>query len=136
MCENLDGLETLQIDENNTLTSAVVDIILRSPTAQTLSFVSFYCTPGVNSAGILRLARGCPRLREIYWHAHGMTPLAATWPEGTLHGKNVDDLAALLKERYRGHAGRPFLIEHFSKFGPWPRVEAIWRYRGYPNHSD
>ena len=131
MCENL-KLEVLHIDSNNTLTPAVVDIILRSPTAQSLSSVSFFHTTAFTSAGILRLARGCPRLREIYWHAQGMTPLA----DGINNGKNVDDLAALLKERYRGHAGRPFLIEHFSKFGPWPRVEAIWRYRGYPNHSD
>ena len=134
MCENLDGLETLQIDENNTLTSAVVDIILRSPTAQTLSFVSFYCTPGVNSAGILRLVRGCPRLGQGYWHVQGMTPLGYDSLDGTLHGKNVDDLLALLKERNRGHPNWNFYVDPFKTLGPW-KLSEKWRYAHYPNQD-
>ena len=133
MCENL-KLEALHIDDNNTLTHAVVDIIVRSPTAATLSFVSFSCTPGVNSAGILRLARGCPRLGEMYWHVQGMTPLGYDSLDGTLHGKNVDDLLALLKERSRGHPDWHFYVDPFKTFGPW-KLSEKWRYAHYPNQD-
>ena len=114
ICENL-KLEDLSIDRNDTLTPAVVDIILRSPTAQTLSEVAFYRSQAVTSAGILRLVRGCPRLRELAWYVEGLTPLAVAWPEGTQHGKNVDDLNVLLKARGRSRAINPF-----KKFGPDP----------------
>ena len=133
MCENL-KLEALHIDDNNTLTNAVVDIILRSPTAATLSFVSFSCTPGVNSAGILRLARGCPRLAQMYWHVQGMTPLGYDSLDGTLHGKNVDDLLALLKER-SGQSDWHGYVDPFKTFGPWKLAEK-WRYAHYPNSSE
>ena len=118
ICENL-ALENLSIDRNDTLTPAVVDIILRSPTAQTLSEVAFFRSQAVTSAGILRLVRGCPRLRELAWYVEGLTPLAVAWPEGTQHGKNVDDLNALLKERGRGHA-ITFSVDPFKRFGPEP----------------
>ena len=132
MCENL-KLEALHIDDNNTLTNAVVDI-LRSPTAATLSFVSFSCTPGVNSAGILRLVRGCPRLGQGYWHVQGMMPLGYDSLDGTLHGKNVDDLLALLKER-SGQSDWHGYVDPFKKFGPWKLAEK-WRYAHYPNSSE
>ena len=132
MCENL-KLEALHIDDNNTLTNAVVDI-LRSPTAATLSFVSFSCTPGVNSAGILRLARGCSRLAQMYWHVQGMTPLGYDSLDGTLHGKNVDDLLALLKER-SGQSDWHGYVDPFKTFGPWKLAEK-WRYAHYPNSSE
>ena len=118
ICENL-ALENLSIDRNDTLTPAVVDIILRSPTAQTLSEVAFFRSQALTSAGILRLVRGCPRLRELAWYVEGLTPLAVAWPEGTQHGKNVDDLNALLKERGRGHA-ITFSVDPFKRFGPEP----------------
>ncbi len=118
ICENL-ALENLSIDRNDTLTPDVVDIILRSPTAQTLSDVAFFRSQSVTSAGILRLVRGCPRLRELAWYVEGLTPLAVAWPEGTQHGKNVDDLNALLKERGRGHA-ITFSVDPFKRFGPEP----------------
>ena len=118
ICENL-ALENLSIDRNDTLTPDVVDIILRSPTAQTLSEVAFFRSQAVTSAGILRLVRGCPRLRELAWYVEGLTPLAVAWPEGTQHGKNVDDLNALLKERGRGHA-ITFSVDPFKRFGPEP----------------
>ena len=131
MCENL-KLEALTINDNDTLTPAVVDIILQSPTAESLSAASFHCTAGFTSAGILRLVRGCPRLAKATWFATGLTPLAAAWPEGTLHGKNVDDLNVLLKDRYRSHGD----LNPFRTFGPWPLSEVRWRYgphSAYPN---
>ena len=114
ICENL-ALENLSIDRNDTLTPDVVDIILRSPTAQTLSDAAFFRSQAVTSAGMLRLVRGCPRLWNLAWYVEGLTPLAVAWPEGTQHGNNVDDLNALLKARGSGRAINPF-----KKFGPNP----------------
>jgi len=113
ICENL-KLEDLSIDRNDTLTPAVVDIILRSQTAETLSCASFSGTIAFNSGGILRLARGCPRLAQLTWRVRGLTPLA----DG--NGKNVDDLTALLKERCRGHSDWSFSVDPFERFGPEP----------------
>ena len=47
------------------MTSAVVDIILRSPTAQSLSAACFRDLPAIAPADVLRLARGCPRLTTL-----------------------------------------------------------------------
>ena len=118
ICENF-ALEDLSIDCNDTLTPSVVDIILRTPTAETLSSACFHNTSGFTSAGILRLVRGCPRLRKLWWYESGLTPLGTAWPEGTQHGKNVDDLNALLKERGRGLAVTSS-VDPFKKFGPDP----------------
>ena len=118
ICENF-ALEDLSIDCNDTLTPSVIDIILRSPTAETLSSACFHNTSGFTSAGILRLVRGCPRLRKLWWYESGLTPLGTAWPEGTQHGKNVDDLNALLKERGRGLAVTSS-VDPFKKFGPDP----------------
>jgi hypothetical protein len=115
ICENF-ALEALSIDDNSPLSPAAVDIILQSPTAQTLSGAAFFHNQAFNSAGILRLVRGCPRLRKLTWYGSGLTPLGTAWPEGTQHGKNVDDLNALLKARGRGRA-----VDPFKKFGPHPR---------------
>ena len=132
LCENL-KLESLQIDSNYTLTPEVVDILLRSPTAATLTWAQFHNTIAFTSAGILRLARGCPRLAQLTWHVSGITPLA----DGIDNGKNVDDLTALLRERCRGHADWTFSVDPFTRFGPWVLAEARWRYPSflYPNHS-
>ena len=132
LCENL-KLESLQIDSNYTLTPEVADILLRSPTAATLTWAQFHNTIAFTSAGILRLARGCPRLAQLTWHVSGITPLA----DGIDNGKNVDDLIALLKERCRGHADWTFSVDPFTRFGPWVLAEARWRYPSflYPNHS-
>ena len=129
MCENL-KLETLHIDRNDTLTPAVVDIISRSPTAETLSEASFSNTIAFTSGGILRLARGCPRLAQLTWHVQGLRPIADD------NGKNVDDLTALLKERCRGHSDSYFSVDPFKRFGPWNFSQVSWAYRDYPNHSD
>ena len=127
ICENF-ALEALIIDQNKTVTPAVVDIILRSPTAQTLCSASFYNTPAVNSAGILRLARGCPLLARLTWRLFKLSPLAVALPEATQHGKNVDDLTAILKERCRGHADWTFWVDPFIQYCPYPLAEK-WRYR-------
>ena len=131
LCETL-KLEKLQIDSNRSrLTPAVVDIILRSPTAETLSWACFSNTYAFTSGGILRLARNCPRLAQIIWRVQGL------WPLVDGNGKNVDDLTALLRERCRGHSDWYFSVDPFRKFGPWKLSEVSWAYRDYPNpHSE
>ena len=47
------------------MTSAVVDMILRSPTAQSLSFACIMDLPAITPGDVLRLARGCPRLTSL-----------------------------------------------------------------------
>ena len=129
ICENL-KLEKLQLDCNRRLTPSVVDIILQSPTAETLSWACFSNTVAFSSAGILRLARECPRLAQLTWRVQGLRPLA----DG--NGKNVDDLTALLKGRCRGHSNWHFSVDPFRKFGPWKLAEVGWAYRDYPIHSE
>ena len=135
MCESF-ALEALSIEDNSSLTPAAVDIIAQSPTAATLSRACFSNTIAFSSAGILRLARGCPRLAQLHWHVKGMTPLGYDSLDGTLHGKNVDDLLALLKERSRGQRSRgypdlQFYVDPFKTFGPW-KLSEKWRYAHYP----
>ena len=66
LCNNL-SLEKLYLGYENcsTLTSAVVDIILRSPTAQSLSGACIMDLPAIAPGDVLRLARGCPRLTAL-----------------------------------------------------------------------
>ena len=101
--------------------------MLRTPTAETLSGAIFRNTSAFTSAAILRLVRGCPRLFDLNWRETDglISPLGYDSLDGTLHGMNVDDLTALLKERCRGHADRSFYIDPFKKFGPWKEG---WRY--------
>ena len=93
LVENL-SLETLSIDENHTLTSEAVEIILRSPTAQTLSYGQFFRVDAFTSANILRLVRGCPKLVDLLWHLDC---------DRHVDGQNVEDLLALLKDRGKGN---------------------------------
>ena len=93
LVENL-SLETLSIDENHTLTSEAVEIILRSPTAQTLSYGQFFRVDAFTSANILRLVRGCPKLIDLLWHLDC---------DRHVDGQNVEDLLALLKDRGKGN---------------------------------
>ncbi len=66
LCNNL-SLEKLYLGYENcsTMTSAVVDIILRSPTAQSLSGACIMDLPAIAPGDVLRLARGCPRLTSL-----------------------------------------------------------------------
>ena len=47
------------------MTAAVVDVILRSPTAQSLSGACIMDLPAIAPGDVLRLARGCPRLTSL-----------------------------------------------------------------------
>ena len=120
-------LEIIDIKFNHTLTRAAVDLMLRTPTAETLSEAIFRSISAFTSAVILRLVRGCPRLAELNWSIQdgSISPLGYDSLDGTLHGKNVEDLKELLEERCRGQAGRSFYIDPFKEFGPWKQG---WRY--------
>ena len=66
ICNQL-SLEKLYLGYENcsTLTAAVVDVILRSPTAQSLSGACIMDLPAIAPGDVLRLARGCPRLTAL-----------------------------------------------------------------------
>ena len=92
ICENL-ALERLYVDANSLLTEGVIDIILASRTAQTLSDGHIYGVDAFTSTNMLRLARGCPKLVDLIWYLDGLTPLTDS------NGQNVDDLEELLESR-------------------------------------
>ena len=87
-------LKHLSIEENSTVTSGIIDIILASQAAQTLIELDFCGVDAFTSAaGVLRLVRGCPKVIYLYWYASGeriLTPLT----DG--NGQDVDELAELL----------------------------------------
>ena len=95
------------------LTPRVVDIILGSKTAQTLSDGQFYGVDAFTSANMLRLARGCPKLVDLVWFLDGLTPLT----DG--NGQNVDDLEELLKSRAKQSTEDTYFeIDVFEEHGP------------------
>ena len=108
-------LKHLSIEENSTVTSGIIDIILASQAAQTLIELDFCGVDAFTSAaGVLRLVRGCPKVIYLYWYASGeriLTPLT----DG--NGQDVDELAELLDSR----APRKgmYEIEVFDEYGPW-----------------
>ena len=108
LCELL-SLERLEITHMESLTPAAVDIIVDSPTAQTLRHFTDYETPIITSATLLRLVRGCPLLNDVDW----------TW-ESRLSpiedGANIDAINELLKSRGAKDQYRPFV-----EFGPSTR---------------
>ena len=113
MCRNL-PLEKLSIENNSTLTPGVVDIILASRAAETLSDVNFHRVDAFTSANILRLARGCPKLVDVVWYLRGLTPLT----DGA--GQDVDDLEELLESRGKQRSEETYYdIDVFQRFGPW-----------------
>ena len=70
----------------------------------------------------MRLARGCPKLTNVYWYAYDLTPLA----DG--NGQNVDDLTELLESRAKQSTEATYIeLEVFKEYGPW--TPDNWRYR-------
>jgi len=96
------------------MTPGVVDIILASRAAETLSDVNFHVVGAFTSANILRLARGCPKLVHLVWYLRGLTPLT----NGA--GQDVDDLQELLESRAAQSSEDTYYeIDVFQRFGPW-----------------
>jgi len=116
------ALERLIIDNNQTLTTGIVDTILASRAAQTLSDLSFSMVDAFTPANMLRLARGCPKLVDLIWHMDGMSPLS----DG--NGQNVDDLTVLLESRAKQISEDAYFeLDVFAEFGPWKPT--IYHYR-------
>ena len=105
ICNHL-SLEKLYLWNLNcdALTSAVVDIILRGPTAQSLSEACIMDLPAIAPVDVLRLARGCPRLTIL---DYSLDPVESD-DESDEHRvlsvadqSHVDNLVALLESRCR-----------------------------------
>ena len=114
ICELL-SLERLEITLMENLTPAAVDIILDSPTGQTLRYFNIYETPIITAATLLRLIRGCPLLNDVDW----------TW-ESRLSpiedGATIDAINELLRSRGGKDLDHPFVTFGPSQYGrPEPR---------------
>merc|ERR1712167_257457 len=92
MVSELLSLERLEITLMENLTPAAVDIILDSPTGQTLRYFNIYKCPIITPATLLRLVRGCPLLNELEW----------SWnerPSPIEDGATIDAINELLRRR-------------------------------------
>ena len=87
------SLEHLSFPVLRNLSPDVIDIILQSPSAQTLRHITiFYMHEVFNTPSILRLVRGCPLLRRVEWdHDLQLSPIE--------DGANIDAINELLKSR-------------------------------------
>ena len=107
------SLERLEITLMDNLTPAAVDIILDSPTAQTLRHFTDYETPIITSVTLLRLVRGCPLLNDVDWSwKERLSPIE--------DGANIDAINELLRSRGGKEEDqyRPFV-----EFGPSTRPD-------------
>jgi len=96
------------------LTPAAVDIIVDSPTAQTLRHFNAYETPIITAATMLRLVRGCPLLNDLHWCRGDSEPLSPIED-----GPTIDAINELLKSR-----GGKELDHPFETFGPYNRLDS------------
>ena len=113
LCESL-PLEHLTFSSMEWyLSRAVIDIILQSPSAQTLRGIRiFYMDEIFTPANLLRLVRGCPLLSEFEGDSGELlSPIE--------HGKTVKAINKLLKSR----GGKKNQYRPFVDFGPtqWGR---------------
>ena len=112
------ALECLYLHHGEELTPAIIDMILQGPSSETLNSYDMDFAPGFNSADVLRLVRGCPRLANLGWrneeieryrHRLRLSPL--------VDGSNVDEINKLLEARGTTWGK----LEPFPKYGPAPR---------------
>ena len=104
VCE-LFSLERLEIVLMHNLTPAAVDIIVDSPTGQTLRCFNDYETPIITVASMLRLVRDCPLLKELEWcRSERLSPIE--------DGADIDAINELLRSR----GGEE--LDPFVEFGP------------------
>ena len=113
MISELLSLERLEITLMDNLTPAAVDIIVDSPTAQTLRRFNAYETPIIKPATLLRLVRGCPLLNDLHWCRGDSEPLSPIED-----GPTIDAINELLKSR----GGKE--LDPFEAFGPYNRLDS------------
>ena len=90
------SLEHLALPLMDNLSPEVIDIILQSPSAQTLRHITIYYMHEVfNPPSVLRLIRGCPLLRRIEWdHDLQLSPIE--------DGPTIDAINELIMSRGGG----------------------------------
>ncbi len=90
------SLEYLALPLMDNLSPEVIDIILQSPSAQTLRHITIYYMHEVfNPPSMLRLVRGCPLLRRVEWdHDMQLSPIE--------DGPNIDAINELIRSRGGG----------------------------------
>ena len=90
------SLEYLALPLMDNLSPEVIDIILQSPSAQTLRHITIYYMHEVfNPPSMLRLVRGCPLLRRVEWdHDLQLSPIE--------DGPNIDAINELIMSRGGG----------------------------------
>ena len=107
------SLERLEITLMDNLTPAAVDIIVDSPTAQTLRYFHDYETPIITSVTLLRLVRGCPLLNDVDWSwKERLSPIE--------DGANIDAINELLRSRGGKEEDQ---FRPFVEFGPSTRPD-------------
>ena len=121
------ALERIRLDSEEAdfvcLSSAIIEIILQSRSAQTLAFLAAIDIPHFTSAAMLRLMRGCPRLSHLEWHGpHGMNCMSPMED-----GDNVDEIIALMKARGGGFALYGAEDCLFPHYGPWKQDAVVMR---------
>ena len=112
------ALECLYLHHGEELSPAIIDMILQGPSSETLNSYDMDFAPCFNSADVLHLVRGCPRLANLGWrneeieryrHRLRLSPL--------VDGSNVDEMNKLLEARGTTWGK----LEPFPKYGPAPR---------------
>jgi hypothetical protein len=105
ICEGL-RLEHLALTFVQNLTDRAIDIILESPSADTLRSIDIGYDPQFSSEDVLRLVRGCPELTELDWQISEDDQLlvqnaevAAQWNVQHVDGPNVEAIDDLLESR-------------------------------------
>ena len=105
ICEGL-RLEHLALTFVQNLTDRAIDIILESPSADTLRSIDIGYAPQFSSEDVLRLVRGCPELTELDWQISEDDQLlvqnaevAAQWNVQHVDGPNVQAIDDLLESR-------------------------------------
>ena len=86
------------------MSPALVDVILQSKAAMTLSFLSVVdagTTQFFTSASLLLLVRGCPKLCAVHWEAPTYPPNATL--SAFIDGDNIDEVNKLLTSRCQAH---------------------------------
>ena len=121
------ALERIRLDSEEAdfvcLSSTIIEIILQSQSAQTLTFLAAIDIPHFTSAAMLRLMRGCPRLSHLEWHGpHGMNCMSPMED-----GDNVDEIIALMKARGGGFALYGAEDCLFPHYGPWKQDAVVMR---------
>ena len=120
------ALERIRLDSEEgvvCLSSAIIEIILQSRSAQTLTFLAAIDIPHFTSAAMLRLMRGCPRLSHLEWHG----PRGMNCMSPMEDGGNVDEIIALMKARGGGFALYGAEDCLFPHYGPWKQDAVVMR---------